>query len=70
VDLTQPVAMLVLAVLQLVPGADSLVAPGVVPIVGWRPARIAPMDQSADLCGGVARKSRFLWRPWPPSAAA
>jgi hypothetical protein len=70
VNLTRHVGMLRLAILQLVPGGGSPVAPGVVATVGRRPARVAIVDQSADHHGGVARKSRFPWRPWPPSAVA
>jgi SAM-dependent methyltransferase len=36
-------------------GGLSLVAPGVVPITGWRPDIPDPLAQPADLYGGVAR---------------
>ena len=40
-----------------------LVAPGVVPVTGWRPDHAAAADQAADLYGGVARTSASRWRP-------
>jgi hypothetical protein len=48
----------------------TLVAPGVVPITSWRRDQICGSDQVADLYGGVARTSRFLWRPWRPAVGA
>ena len=48
----------------------TLVAPGVVPITSWRRDQISGGDQVADLYGGVARTSRFLWRPWRPAVGA
>jgi hypothetical protein len=41
----------------------SLVAPGVVPVTGWRPDQAGAADQAADLYGGVARTSASRWRP-------
>jgi len=40
-----------------------LVAPGVVPVTGWRPDRAAALGQPADLYGGVARATASRWRP-------
>jgi S-adenosyl methyltransferase len=54
-------------------GSASLVAPGVVPITSWRPDPENSADtegRTADLYGGVARTSRYLWRPWRPAAFA
>jgi S-adenosyl methyltransferase len=34
-----------------------LIAPGVVPIISWRPDHAAAADQAADLYGGIARTS-------------
>lgn len=39
----------------------SLVAPGVVPITGWRPDIADPLAQPADLYGGAARTAARHW---------
>jgi S-adenosyl methyltransferase len=39
------------------------VAPGVVPVTGWRPGQAGAADQAADLYGGVARIPARRWRP-------
>ena len=48
----------------------QLVAPGVVPITSWRRDQIHGADQVADLYGGVAGTTRFLWRPWRTAGGA
>jgi len=51
-------------------GGYQLVAPGIVPITSWRRDQIDGADQVADLYGGVARTTRFRWRPWRTAVGA
>jgi len=44
-------------------GGHPLVAPGIVPVFGWRPDRPGFADQAADLYGGMARTARPPWQP-------